>query len=105
MPEGLDMHNREALRAWMETLPASVYLVVLAGYVIGALDGSIVATIISGRSALRPAITVGVVLTLASLANVLMIPQPAWFVGASLCIPLPVAYLGYRIARKKPVVI
>jgi hypothetical protein len=105
MPEGLDMNNRAAMAAWMQTLPLSAYLVVLAGYIVGAIDGAVVATLVSGRTTARPAVIVGVVLTVAGIMNVMMLPQPGWFVAASLSVSLPFAYLGYLLARKRSAVL
>ena len=101
MPEGLDMNNRDAIRAWMETLPMSAYLVVLGGYVLGSLIGALLATLISGRKSAKPAIITGILLTLANILNLMMLPQPLWFAIVSCLVYLPFAYAGFLLARKK----
>ena len=101
MPKDLDMNNRDAMRAWMETLPLSAYLVVLGGYVLASVIGSLVATLIAGRTGARQGMIVGLLLTLANVANLMMLPQPFWFAVVSCVIYLPFAYIGFLLARKK----
>jgi hypothetical protein len=43
----------------------------------------------------------GVLLTLAGVANNLMLPPPLWFWIASLIVLLPAAYLGARLAQAR----
>lgn len=101
VPEGLDTTNREAFAAWMNTLPPSAFMLVLAGYIAAAFEGAAIATAISGREAVRPAIMVGIILTIGNFANLAMIPQPTWFAVLSSVVYLPFAYLGYIALRKR----
>jgi hypothetical protein len=95
MPAGLDMKDKEAMGAWIKTLPVGAFLLLLAGYAAGSFTGGAVAVLISGK--LGPALAIGGVLTLSGLANVVMIPHPAWVAVASLALYLPMAWLGGRV--------
>jgi hypothetical protein len=44
--------------------------------------------------------TVGVLVILAAVANMLMIPHPVWFWVVALLLFLPAAYLGGLLARR-----
>ncbi|MBI3447874.1 MAG: hypothetical protein HY049_02980 [Acidobacteria bacterium] len=95
------MTDREAIRALMASAPVGAFLVVLLGWGVGSLVGGFVAASI-GRSAPVPhALVVGGLLTLAGIANNLMLPPPAWFWIVSLVVLLPAACAGARLAPGK----
>lgn len=91
--------DREVLRALLANAPVGALLVVLAGWVLGGMTGGWVASKLSSR--LGPALVVGALLTLAGVANNLMIPPPAWFWIASLVVLMPAAYAGARMAAAR----
>jgi hypothetical protein len=95
MPAGLDMQDKEAMGAWIQSLPIGAFLMLLAGYAAGSFAGGAVAVLITGK--LRPALVVGGLLTLSGLANLVMIPHPLWVAVASLAIYVPLAWLGGRV--------
>ena len=62
--------------------------------------GAVIAGFVAARIArLRQAIVVGVLLTLAGIANNLMLPPPLWFWVASVLVLLPAALLGASFTR------
>ncbi len=97
MAEG--MTDRESIRRLLAGAPAGAFLVVLLGWAIGSLAGGWVAGRIGRRAPIPHGLILGGILTLAGIANNLMIPPPLWFWFASLPVCLPAAYLGARLAR------
>ena len=90
-----DQHEMAEL---MAKAPAGAMVVVLVGWILGSFVGGWVATRVAGRSSMRPGIVVGGLLTLAGVANNLMIPPPLWFWVAGLAVMLPLAWLGAKKA-------
>ena len=90
-------------QAYMKTLPAMSFAIILIGYFVASFAGGFVASKMGRRWSPGPALAaiVGVLLTLGGIANFFfMLPgQPTWFVVASLVCYSPAALIGYRIAR------
>lgn len=93
------MTDREAVRALLATVPVSAFLVVVAGWVLGSVAGGWLAARLAGRSGITHGLALGALLTLAGVANNLMVPPPLWFWFASLVVLLPSAYAGARLAQ------
>lgn len=85
----------------MNNLPVTAFLAMLGGYGAGAFLGGLVATLISGRSLPRPAIIVGIVLTIGNVFNQMEIPHPLWFALVSVVMCIPLAWCGWRVIRKE----
>jgi hypothetical protein len=73
------------------------FLVVIGGWILGALAGGSTAALIAGRGKTWHSIALGLLLTLAGVANNMMIPPPLWFWIASLLVLFPSAYIGGRL--------
>jgi len=99
MAEG--MTDREAIRALMANAPVGAFLVVLLGWVLGSLVGGFLAAWIGWNAPVAHALVLGGMLTLAGIANNLMLPPPVWFWISSLVVLLPAAYAGARLAPTK----
>lgn len=95
------MTDREAIRALLAAAPITAFLVVLFGWVLGAFAGGWTVGRIAGRGPVRHGLVLGLILTLAGVANNLMIPPPVWFWCVSLFVFLPAAYAGARLAPKR----
>ena len=93
--EGLT--DREAIRSLMASAPVGAFLVVIFGWALGSFVGGLVAAWIAGRAAVGHALVLGALLTVAGIANNLMVPPPAWFWIMSLVILIPAAYAGSRL--------
>src|SRR6185436_16080705 len=78
MPEGLDVKDKEAMDAWIKTLPFGALLIVLLAWFFGATVGGFVASFMDRINALRNAQIVGVFLLVATLINLYQIPNPIW---------------------------
>jgi hypothetical protein len=103
-PEGLDpsdMDSWEETKAWMKTLPNGAYVIAMLAHWAGTVVGVVVAMFITGRRALRPAVIVGILFTLAGIANIFMMPHPAWFPFVDLLGYLPLAWFVGKLLLKK----
>jgi len=78
-PPGLDMHDTAAMRAFIATLPWTAFLVVLAAWGMGVLSGGWLAGRLAPRAPALHALAITVLVAAGALANMLMIPHPAWF--------------------------
>ena len=92
------VRDREALRALLAAAPVGAFLVVIAGWILGGYAGGWVSARLAARSGVGHGIVLGALLTVAGIANNLMIPPPLWFWVASLVVMLPAATLGARLA-------
>lgn len=103
-PLGLDVKDAGAMNAWIATLPKAALLIVLAAWTIGALAGGWTAARLSRRHPLPSAMLVGLTVLLATSTNFYQYAHPAWMMIAGLALPLPMAWLGYRLAipRREP---
>jgi len=99
VPAGLDMHDPTSVAAFVATLPVTALLLVLAGWVLGALIGGHVAARIARKP--LPALAVGIVLVVGVIANAVMIPHPTWMTLAGMLLPVPAAWLGARGAMRR----
>lgn len=95
------MTDREAIRALLAAAPVTAFLVVLAGWMLGAFAGGWVAARLAPRATLRHGLVLGVILTLAGIANNLMIPPPLWFWVAGLVVFVPAAHAGASLAPRR----
>ena len=95
------MTDREAIRNLMAGAPAGAFVVVIVGWVLGSLTGGYVTARMAPVSSDRRALVLGLLLTLAGVANNLMMPPPAWFWIASLIVLLPATLAGARLAPRR----
>ena len=79
IPKGLNIDDKDAIAQMISEMPIAAFLWLLLGYAVGAFAGGISATILSGRKAQRPAITVGIILTIGGIINLTSIQHPFWF--------------------------
>ncbi len=89
--------DREVIRNILAGAPLGAFIVVIFGWVLGSLAGGYVAAWIARRTPAGHALVLGGILTLAGIANNLMIPPPLWFWIAGLVLLIPAAYAGARL--------
>lgn len=111
MPEGIDMfsqepENMERLSEWMVSLPLTAWLFAVLAHGIGSFSGAIVATLISGRRSIVPAVVSGILFTLAGVANLMKMDDhpdhPDWFAYVDTPIYLVFALIAWALLRKAP---
>lgn len=76
----------------------AVFVLVIAGYGLGALAGAMVCTLIAGR---RPSIAVPLVLAVLAMLNLFALPHPVWFVPAAGLALAAGWWTGTRLAQRR----
>ncbi len=94
--------DRDALRELLANAPVGAFLVVIIGWSLGGIAGGWGTARLAKNSKIGHSLALGILLTLAGIANNLMIPPPIWFWVVSLLVLLPSAYLGGKLAIGKP---
>jgi len=100
---GTDKYDVDSLAKAIKEMPDKAFVLLLINYIVCSFLAGMISTLVGRRTSLRPALVVGIVLTLAGLYNVINLPHPLWFSVLNLLVYLPFVYLGYLIVRKKEV--
>jgi hypothetical protein len=100
-PTELNVRDPAVMRALIEQMPTGAFIIVVAGWILGAGFGAWFATRLSGGR-VWPGGAVGGVTLAATGINLFMIAHPIWVVTAAL-IGIPLAtWGGIRAARTPP---
>ena len=99
-PPGLDLTSPEAIAAYVPTMPAMAFVVVLVGWLLGAFVGGLVAARIAERNRMACALAIGAVDASLVAINALSIPHPAWVTATGVLLPIPLAWLAARLVQK-----
>ena len=100
-PPGTNMQDMDQVKAFVATLPLSVLLIVLAGWLLATFVATWLAARIAGTPI--PGYVVGALLLCAGIANAFMIPQPVWFSIASIVIYIGATWAGARAGAPRNV--
>src|SRR5262245_14948579 len=95
--------DQEVIRQIFANAPIGALLVVIFGWLAGSFLGGLVTAWISPAAPVAHALVLGALLTLAGIANNLMLPPPLWFWVVTLIVFVPAACAGARLAPPKPV--
>jgi hypothetical protein len=101
-PPGIDVRDPQQLASLIAQMPSGALTLVLTGWVIGALDGGLVAALIARQRV--PSIAVGVLVMLGAFLMVAMVPHPLWMSIAGVLLPVPAALFGAWLARGRKTV-
>ena len=93
--------DRETIRTLLAAAPVGPFLVVIAGWILGGVAGGWATARVAAQATAGHGVVLGALLTLAGVANNLMIPPPLWFWIASLVVLMPAAYMGARLAPER----
>nr|ASV46983.1 hypothetical protein [uncultured bacterium] len=93
LPEGTDVRDPEVMRTAIAALPFAALALLVVGWAIAAAVGAFVAVRLTRDGWTGAGITVVVLLLAATVANLLMLPHPAWVWPAALLL-VPAAGLG-----------
>ena len=96
MPEGVTWQDTDAIIAWIKTLPQQAFILVLLAHLSQSFVGGFVAALIAKQNMMCVAMVVGAISMLAGIANMLMIPAPAWL-WIEMPLYLVTAYFGAKI--------
>ncbi|MEW6470552.1 MAG: hypothetical protein AB1458_16695 [Bacteroidota bacterium] len=106
-PEGADVSTMEGLKASLHLFEPKHFIMPFLAHALGTFAGAFAAAKIAGTYKMTFAMVIGVLFLGGGIANVFMLPSPAWFTALDLAVAyLPMAYLGGKLAtRNKKVVI
>lgn len=99
-PIDIDVTNPEAIRAYISSSPAIVFIMVILSYAIGSFVGALTSTFIAKEKHIPHAINIGGILMGLGAINLFTIPHPTWMIVISLIVFLPCAYLGGWLGLK-----
>jgi len=89
--------DRDVIRRIFASAPVGALLVVILGWGLGGLAGGWVTGKLAGRSAHGAGLVLCALLTLAGVANNLMLPPPLWFWVTSLVVMAASPLAGSRL--------
>lgn len=98
-PDGADPTDMEWLKNNMESIPTGAMIIVALAHFIGIVCGMVVAGIISKTSVI-PAYIVGALMLAGTVANLIMIPHPIWFMITDIIGALIGICIGKGLASK-----
>jgi pimeloyl-ACP methyl ester carboxylesterase len=93
--------DRETLRTLLAAAPPGAFLVVIVGWSLGGVADGWTTARLAARAKTGHGLVLGALLTLAGVANNLMLPPPLWFWIVSLVVLMPAAYLGTRLTTAR----
>ena len=94
LPDGVDVNDPESLGAYIPKMPLGAFIMVWLAHGGGAFIASATCTAIAGSRWFVGAGILGVLFTLAGIANLLMLPHPIWFAVVDVLLYLPLALLA-----------
>jgi len=101
-PEGADNTTVEGLKASMHLFQPKHFLFPFLAHALGTLAGAIIATLIAATHQLKFALAIGGFFLIGGISTVVMLPSPLWYTLVDLLgAYLPVAWLGFKLARGK----
>jgi hypothetical protein len=96
LPQDLNWSDADAVHTFTTSLPWNAYVLVLLGWIVGSFCGGYVTTYLSGESRYSLSFSLGILLTIAGIANVMMIGHPRIFTILSIPQFLIFTHLGHR---------
>jgi hypothetical protein len=98
------MNDREALKTYITTAPASLHLIILCNYALACFAGGLIASSIAIDKKMSKAMSLGGIFMGVGMFSLINL-HPLWVVICSIFIFLPFAYLGgmmsVKISEKK----
>jgi hypothetical protein len=100
-PQGADVSTMEGLKLSIHLFEPRHFVFPFLAHALGTLAGAIVAALVASSYKSRFALVIGAVFLVGGIANVAMIPAPAWFNALDLIVAyIPMAWLGGKLAIK-----
>lgn len=103
MPRDINMENPESVRQMIQNLPAGAFIIIIIGWALGAFAGGAVSTLIINNCRPLAALTIGALLVLGGIINLMMFPHPIWMWIFGLAVNIPFAYLGFKFILKNTI--
>jgi len=101
LPTNFDYKDSIAVKAFYENQPLSMWVLVLAGWIIGSLLCGLLIKIISKNENRKMPLIAGIILTLSAVANFFSLPHPIWFIVVSLIVFIPSTLFGHKLYTVK----
>ena len=101
-PAGLQANNEAGLALSVEMLSTGKKAWVVFGWALASLIGGWVAARISRRHPRGAALAVATLIVIGVVMNAMAIPHPLWMNLLGVLLPVPMALLGARLARRPP---
>lgn len=99
LPADVDMHNPEALKAFIANAPISLHLIILCNYALACFVGGLIASSIAIDKKMNKAMSLGGIFMGVGMFSLISL-HPTWVVICSVFIFLPFAYLGGMMSIK-----
>jgi hypothetical protein len=101
-PAGADVATVEGLKASIHLFEPRHFIFPFLAHALGTFVGALAAAWWTPGRTPGPAYAVGVLFLLAGIANVVMLPAPAWFSALDLIAAyLPMAWLAHRLVSRR----
>lgn len=100
-PANLDFKDSIAVKTFYDNQPLTLWLFVLAGWIIGSLLCGLLIKMISKNENRKLPIIAGIILTLSAVANFFSFPHPTWFIVVGLLVFIPSTLLGHKLFKIK----
>ncbi len=98
IPPGLDPKDAAGFRAYVETLPPAAFLFAMAAHLSQAIVGGAAAAWLGRSHRVALALVVGALTLAGSVANLVMMPSPAWMWVEVALVPLAAWGAGHAVA-------
>jgi hypothetical protein len=100
-PAGADVTTMEGLKASLPLFEARHFVFPFLAHALGTLVGAFLAAMLAPHRSVVPACVVGGFFLLGGIANVILLPAPAWFCIIDLVLAyLPAAWLAQAMANR-----
>jgi hypothetical protein len=101
-PAGVDVSNMESLKVYIHLFEPRHFIMPFLAHALGTLSGAFIATLIAANRKMLIALVIAVFFLAGGIANVFMLPSPAWFNITDLVLAyIPMGWLGWRLAPGK----
>ena len=100
-PPGVDVTDMDSLASSMHLFQFKHLVFPFLAHALGTLAGAYLAVMIASEYRLKISMLIGSLFLLGGIANAMMLPAPAWYVGVDLIgAYLPMAWIGGRLTGK-----
>lgn len=99
-PEGFDYNDKQAIAAYIETLPVGAFIILMLGWALASFAGGAVASKLSKSKWYVWSLLTGTILMAGAIMNFINIPHPIWMSVVAVVLYLPMAFLGGKLMRK-----
>ncbi|MFT6809821.1 MAG: hypothetical protein ACJA01_003060 [Saprospiraceae bacterium] len=99
-PSEIDQSDMEAVRLYFKELPSLSLILTVAFNALTVLCASYITVKVAATQHRNLALGIGLFLLVMSLVRLFTLPHPIWFMVVDICLYIPIAGLGFRLANK-----